>query len=95
MASKIHVFFHFCIIFFFFLVTNLRFITTLLSYKSVDKILAILKQHQSILVRSFNNILDEIEVGGYLSMTLLLLLFNLRISYKIINTILTIFFFFF
>lgn len=45
------------------LVTNLRFITTLLSYKSVDEILTILKQHQSILVNSFNNIVDEIEAS--------------------------------
>lgn len=55
-------YFIFILIFFFISVTNLQFITTLLSYKSVDEILTILKQHQSILVHSFNNILDEIEV---------------------------------
>ncbi|XP_016658684.2 dynein gamma chain, flagellar outer arm-like [Acyrthosiphon pisum] len=43
--------------------TNLRFITTLLSYKSVEEILTILKQHQSILVHSFNNALDEIKAA--------------------------------
>lgn len=42
--------------------SNLRFISTLLSYKSVDSILTILKQHQSILVHTFNSITDEIQV---------------------------------
>ncbi|XP_060833318.1 uncharacterized protein LOC132916899 [Rhopalosiphum padi] len=42
---------------------NLRFITTLLSYKSVEEILTILNQHQSILVHSFNNAINEIKAA--------------------------------
>jgi len=56
---------HSCLYYVFIVVTNLRFITTLLSYKSVEEILTILKQHQSILVHSFNNAMDEIKVGSY------------------------------
>lgn len=63
--QKIRFFFNIINWFIFTIVTNLRFITILLSYKSVDEILTILKQHQSILVHSFNNIVEEIEASNY------------------------------
>ncbi|XP_050440794.1 dynein axonemal heavy chain 2-like [Adelges cooleyi] len=41
--------------------THLRFITTLLNYKSVEELLNLLKHHQSILIQPFNKIINKIE----------------------------------